>query len=180
MKIFATLLLTAALPLYAQAPAAGSMQHTADHVEKAPVPVSHSITVTYQSSTTTLNVEDLLKLPQVTVHVQNGHTKAEETYSGPLASDVLARAGLAPTEESHATILHSTVVATGTDGYYVLYSGAEVEPMFATGKVIVAVMQSGLPISNGGIQLVNTTDSKPARWVHGLAHLNVMMLAQNK
>jgi hypothetical protein len=179
MKIFALLALAAALPLQAQAPAAGSMQHAANHVEKAPVPVSHSVTVTYQGSTTTLTVEDLLKLPQVTVTVRNGHTNADETYSGPLVSDVLARAGLAPTNENHATILHSTLVATGTDKYYVLYSGAEVEPMFATGKVIVAVMQSGLPISNGGIQLINTTDSKPARWVHGLAHLNVMALAQS-
>jgi hypothetical protein len=156
------------------------MQHAAGHVEKAPVPVSHSVTVTYQGATTTLNLEDLLKLPQVTLHVQNGHTNKEETYSGPLVSDVLARAGLAPIDENHATILHSTVIATGSDGYYVLYSGAEVEPMFSTGKVIVAVMQSGLPVANGGIQLINSTDAKPARWVHGLAHINFMTLAQQK
>ncbi len=82
MKIFALLALAAAFPLQAQAPAAGSMQHAAGHVEKAPVPVSHSVTVTYQGSTTTLTVEDLLKLPQVTVTVRNGHTNADETYSG--------------------------------------------------------------------------------------------------
>ncbi len=69
MKIFALLALAAAFPLQAQAPAAGSMQHAAGHVEKAPVPVSHSVTVTYQGSTTTLTVEDLL-------------TNADETYSG--------------------------------------------------------------------------------------------------
>jgi len=60
----------------------------------------------------------------------------------------------------------------------VLYSGAEAEPDFSTGKVIVAVMKSGLPDQEGGlIQLINTTDAKPARWVHGLSSLAVMTLA---
>ena len=61
-----------------------------------------------------------------------------------------------------------------------LYSAAEVEPAFSTGKVIVAVMKGDLPDSEGGlIQLINTTDSKPARWVHGLAQINVVSLSPN-
>ncbi len=69
------------------------------------------------------------------------------------------------------------VVATGSDHYYVLYSGGEV--MYSTGKVIVAVMKSGLPDTEGGlIQLINTSDAKPARWVHGLSGLSMMRLAE--
>jgi hypothetical protein len=75
-------------------------------------------------------------------------------------------------------MLHSSLVATATDHYFVLYSIAEVEPSFSTGKVIVAVMKSGLPDTEGGvIQLINTVDAKPARWVHGLSNLSVMSVA---
>jgi len=148
---------------------------------KPPTPPSTSVNVTFAGKTIALSVEDLLNLPQVTLHVHNEHSKQDETYSGPLVSDVLAKAGLEGTEKNHALILHSSIVATGTDNYFVLYSGGEVEPLFSAGKVIVAVMQSGLPINSGGaIKLVNTFDNRPARWVQSLTGLNVMTLAPTK
>jgi hypothetical protein len=40
------------------------------------------------------------------------------------------------------------------------------------------VMKNGLPDREGGlIQLINTGDAKPARWVHGLMSLAVMSVA---
>jgi hypothetical protein len=126
-------------------------------------------------------VEDLLNLPQVEVHVHNAHRNADESYSGPLLADVLARIGLKASRETEPLILHSSLVATGTDHYFVLYSLAEIEPSFSTGQVIVAIMKSGLPNTDGGlIELVNTADAKPARWLHGLTDLNVMSLAPSK
>ena len=149
---------------------------------KAPVPPSKSVTINFQGRTTTLTIEDLLKLPQVTVHVHNAHRNADETYTGPLVSDVLAKAGLVANKETQPLILHSTVIATGTDHYYVIYSCAEVEPAFSKGQVIVALTKGNdLPDTEGGnIQLVNTTDAKPARWLHGLTQLNIMTLTQNQ
>ncbi|HTV08986.1 MAG TPA: hypothetical protein VMD97_08100 [Candidatus Aquilonibacter sp.] len=148
-----------------------------DH-EKPPVPPSHSLNVTFQGRLRTFRVEDLLALPQVTVHVHNAQRNTDETYSGPLLSDVLAKAGLVASKETEPLILHSSVIATGTDHYFVLYSAAEVEPMFSRSQVIVAVMKSGLPDAEGGnIQLINTDGAKPARWVHGLADINVMSVS---
>jgi hypothetical protein len=148
---------------------------------KAPVTPSKSLNITFQGRVTTLSVEDLLALPQVTVHVHNAHRNTDEDYTGPLLADVLAKAGLFASKETEPLILHSSIVATGTDSYFVLYSAAEVQPSFSTGKVIVAVMKAGLPNTEGGlIQLVNTTDAKPARWLHGLKDLNVMSLAPTK
>jgi hypothetical protein len=170
-----------ALPL-ALAGALCAQSAAADHgamkqVQKAPVPPSHSLIVNFQGRLTTISVEDLLKLPQVTVHVHNAHRNRDEDYTGPLLSDVLARAGLSGAHENEQNILRSAIVATGTDHYFVLYSCAEVEPAFSSGKVIVAVMKGDLPDTEGGmIQLVNTTDTKPARWVHGLADLNVVAM----
>ena len=146
-------------------------------MEKAPVPLSKSLVVTYQGRVTTLSMEDLLNLPQTTVQVHNAHSNADEEYTGPLLSLVLARAGLSSSKETEPLILHSSVVATGTDRYFVLYSAAEVMPAFSKSQVIVAVMKSGLPDTNGGgIQLINTDGAKPARWVHGLANLNVVSM----
>ena len=180
--IAALFLALAPLSLVAQAPAGQDSKApdgmAAEHA-KAPVPPSKSVSITFEGRITTLTLEDLINLPQVTVNVHNAHSNKEETYTGPLVSDVLAKAGLVSSRETQPLILHSSVVATGTDHYYVLYSAAEVEPAFSTGKVIVAVMKSGLPDHDGGlIQLVNTTDAKPARWVHGLSSLNVMSLSQ--
>jgi hypothetical protein len=147
---------------------------------KAPVPPSKSLTITFQGRTTVLTVEDLLKLPQVTVHVHNAHRNADEDYSGPLVADVLARAGLSPAHENEQAILHSAVIATGTDHYFVVYSAAELEPAFTLGQSIVAVMKGGLPDTEGGlIQLINANAAKPARWVHGLTNLNIMAVAQH-
>lgn len=148
-----------------------------DH-EKPPVPPSRSLNVTFQEHTITLKIDDLLALPQVTVHVHNAHRNTDETYSGPLLSDVLAKAGLVSNKETEPLILHSSVIATGTDHYFALYSAAEVEPTFSRGQVIVAVMKSGLPDTEGGnIQLINTEGAKPARWIHGLADINVMSVS---
>jgi hypothetical protein len=163
----------------AQAPMKQDGAMAMDHA-KPPVPPSKSVAVTFGAKTITLTMDDLLKLPQVTVHVHNAHRNTDETYSGPLVSDVLSRAGLAASKDTEPTILHSSLVATGTDRYFVLYSAAEAEPSFSTGQVIVAVMKSGQPNTEGGaIQLVNTVDAKPARWIHGLASLSVMTLAPN-
>jgi hypothetical protein len=160
--------------------------HAQDHMAEAmpakpPVPPSKALTVSFDGKSITLSVEDLINLPQVTVKVHNEHRNADESYTGPLLSDVLAKPGLVASRETQSLILHSNVVATGTDHYFVLYSAAEVEPSFSTGKVIVAVMKAGLPNTEGGnIQLINTVDAKPARWVHGLMSVNVMSLSPTK
>jgi hypothetical protein len=157
----------------AQAPMAAVTDH-----EKPPVAPSKFLNLNFQGRTITLKVEDLLALPQVTVHVHNAHRNIDETYTGPLLSDVLARVGFVANKETEPLILHSSVIATGTDHYFVLYSAAEVEPMFSRSQVIVAVMKAGLPNTEGGnIQLINTDGSRPARWVHGLMDINVMSLS---
>ena len=172
---------TDAMPPETKAPASTG-QALQSMPMKAPVPPSKSVTITFQGRTTVLKIEDLIALPQVTVHVHNEHRNADEDYTGPLLSDVLAKAGLTATKETQPLILHSTVVATGTDHYYVIYSAAEIEPAFSHGQVIVAITKNnGLPNTEGGaIELVNTTDTKPARWLHGLTQLNIMSLTQNQ
>jgi hypothetical protein len=164
---------TDAMPPETKAPAQMS-----EHA-KPPVPPSRSVNVAFEGKSITVSAEDLLNMTQVTVQVHNAHRGGiAETYSGPLLSDVLEKIGLKATRETEPLILHSVIVATGMDHYYVLYSVAEVEASFSNSKVIVAVMKNGLPNTEGGnIELINTDGAKPARWVHGLMGISVMSLA---
>jgi hypothetical protein len=169
---------TDAMPPETKAPAQQTHADADMHGEKAPVPASKSLNLSFEGRNIILSLTDLANMPATTVHVHNAHRNTDETYSGPLLSEVLARVGLNASRETQPLILHSTIVATGTDHYFVLYSGAEVQPTFSNGKVIVAVMKSGLPDTEGGlIQLINTSDAKPARWVHGLSSIAIMSLA---
>jgi hypothetical protein len=172
--VLSTLLALTPIALRAQTPMAPMHEDA-----KPPIAPSRSLTVTYAGKSITLSIEDLLALPQQTITARDGHTNKDVTFSGPLVADVLAKAGLVAGDATHQTILHSTVVATGSDRYFVLYSCAELEQRFTSGKVIVAVMQEGLPVPSG-IQIVDPYDVKPARWVHGLSSLNVMTLAPQK
>ena len=163
---------TLAAILFAITPLALAAQTAMSMPAKPPVAPSTSLTITFNGSTTTFSIADLKALPQQTISAMDGHTGKTVTFTGPLATDVLAKAGLIPGEKTHALILHSYVTATGTDGYFVVYSGAELEPMFTSGKVIVALTADGSPDASG-LQLVNPLDVKPARWVHGLTSLIV-------
>ena len=149
---------------------------------KPPAPPSSAVVLEFQGKSMSLSVTDLINLPQATVQVHNAHRGGiPETYSGPLLSSVLAKIGFTATRQTQALILHSAIIATGTDHYYVLYSGAEVEPSFSRSKVIVAVMKNGLPDSQGGnIELINTDGAMPSRWVHGLMGLSVISLEPQK
>jgi hypothetical protein len=173
---------TDAMPPETSAPAhqSGDMSGMKSEVKPAVQP-SKFLAITFRGVTTNLTLTDLVKLPQTVITVRDGHTGKDVKFTGPLVSDVLIKAGLVPSEETHQLILHSTVVATGADGYFVLYSGAELQPMFSGAKAIIAVMRFDLPNTEGGlIQIVTTADIKPARWVRGLANLNVMSLAPTK
>jgi len=139
---------------------------------KPPVAPSKGVSVFLDpgSPLSVFSIPTLQLLPQQTVTAVDGHTGKTVIFTGPLVSDVLHKAGLPPADEAHERILHSLVRATGTDGYFVIYSLTEMEPAFSSGKVIIALEADGKPVESG-LQLVNPLDTKPARWVHGLKAL---------
>ncbi len=96
----------------------------------------------------------------------------------PLVSDVLAKAGVALSGATEHDILRSYVVATGTDGYFVVFSGAELQSALHKAQCLVALTKGGQPLTeNGAFQLVDPLDVKPARWVRNLSGLAVMPVA---
>ncbi len=156
----------------AQAPEA-AMHH--EHAAPQPAQRSTMLTVRVGEAVLALSLADLEALPQTTVTVLNGHNQQNETFAGPLLADVLAKAGLALSQTTQRAVLDSYVVATGTDGYFVVFSGAEVQPGLHKAQTLVAIAQNGAPLTRtGAFQLIDSVDSKPARWVRNLAGLTVV------
>jgi hypothetical protein len=141
-----------------------------DHARGKAVP-SNALSVTVGGKTVSLTVAELEAMPQKTVNVHNSHNKMDETYTGVALTDVLAKAG--PAEGK--PLLRSYVRAQGTDGYWVLYSGIEIEGVSHSGEVIVATTVGGKPLGDSGaFQLVSSEDKKPQRWVRNLAGVTLV------
>ena len=118
---------------------AGTSGAVAQQMEhSAPSPSTHLTIKTYDGKTLTLSPEELAALPHKSVSVFNAHSKANETYSGVPLADLLSKVGVPLGESVRGKLFLTGVVASGMDGYGVLYSLAEVDPSIHTGDVIVA------------------------------------------
>jgi hypothetical protein len=136
---------------------------------------STSLTIHVDGKEMTFSVAELKALPQKTVNVHNEHTKADESYSGPLLGDLLAKAGFVADKTTQKKMLHSFLRAEGTDKYWVVYSLTEVEASEHNGDVIVATsMNGGKDLgADGELKLVSTEDKKPQRWVRNLTAITL-------
>ena len=136
---------------------------------------STALTLTIGGRTVTLRPEDLERMPQRTVSVHNAHLNADEVYTGVALGDLLSANGAAATDAAGiGRMLRSYVRATGSDGYFVLYSGVEVESGLHAGDVIVATRVGGRPLGEDGrMKLVSSEDKRPARWVRNLMGISV-------
>lgn len=136
---------------------------------------STALTVTVEGRSRTLTVKELEAMPQRTVTVHNGHTSADETYTGVAVSDVLAQVGLGgDAQAERGRVLRSYLRATGTDFYFVVYSGVELTGAMHTGEVIVALKRNGQGMGDAGaLMLVSSEDKMPARWVRNLTSMTL-------
>ena len=140
--------------------AAQAMQH-----DKAPANPSTTLTVKTPGGQVSFSVNELKTLPQTSITVHNAHNNRDEHYTGAKLMDVLVKAGVKPGKGT----LHSYIMATGTDGYWVLYSGEEISDVVHAGEVIVAIAESDQPLhEDGEMKLISSEDRKPERWVRNL------------
>jgi hypothetical protein len=122
-----------------------------------------------------LKAADLKALPHTTITVHNSHSNADETYSGVPLADLLAKFGAPLGKDLRGKSLALYIVATGSDGYQVVLSLAEVDPSFHPGDVVVADSMAGKPLDakSGPFKLVVSEDKRPARCVHNLISLRL-------
>lgn len=125
-------------------------------------------------ATVVFSPSDFHALPHVTITLHNGHTNADEAYSGVPLATLLARVNAPLGKELHGEAMTSYLVAAGSDGYSIVLSLAEVDPDFRAGQVLVADTRDGEPLGkNGPFQLIVSDDKRPARWVHNLVSITL-------
>ncbi len=133
---------------------------------------STTLTITIDGKTTTLTEADLKAMPQKSLTARNGHTSVNETYTGVPVGDLLAKLGFAYSNDTAKRIYHSYLRAEGTDGYWVLYSVSELEPMLRETDSLIALTVDGKPLGDGGaFKIVIAGERRPARWVRNLKSL---------
>jgi len=143
-------------------------------LEKSSAPPD-ALAIKSASRSITLSSADFHALPHISLTVHNSHSDANENYSGVPLAALLEKVGAPLGKQLRGDGMTSYVVATGSDGYSVVLSLAEVDPSFHEGQVIAADTRDGQPLGkNGPFQLIVTDDKRPARWVHNLQSIALL------
>ncbi len=124
-----------------------------------------------------LSPEELKAMPRKRVEVkdEDGHTVA---YEGVLVGEILKRAGARLGPDMRGNAVATYVVASASDGYQVVFSLAELDPVFTGSEVIVADTIDGKPLFayQGPLRIVAPRDTRPARSIRMLERLEVVQL----
>ncbi|MDR5782639.1 molybdopterin-dependent oxidoreductase [Caballeronia sp. LZ065] len=111
----------------------------------------------------------LQALPAVT------RTVGSTTYTGVGLWDLLNAAGIQTSSTVKNDVLGFYLIATGSDGYRVILSLAELSPDFGNQPDIVAYEMNGAPLTTTGFaRLVIPGDGKAGRYVSNLVALEVI------
>ncbi|CAL8477697.1 molybdopterin-dependent oxidoreductase [Caballeronia sp. S22] len=117
----------------------------------------------------TLDMAALQALPAVT------RTIGANTYTGVSLWNLIDAAGVQTSATAKNDLLGFYVIATGSDGYRVVISLAELSPDFGNQPDIVAYAMNGAALPGTGFaRLVIPTDSKAGRYVSNLVALEVV------
>jgi hypothetical protein len=125
-----------------------------------------------------LTAEDLDKMPRATATLTaDGNTT---TYEGVLLYDILVKAGWQFGRGMTGKGMASYLIATGKDGYQVVFALPEIDPMFAGSKVIIADKADGgpLPGPQQPFRIVAPQDKMHARSIYSLVKIEVVRLRQ--
>jgi DMSO/TMAO reductase YedYZ molybdopterin-dependent catalytic subunit len=146
------------------------------HVRESATAIQHTlrISVAPYHEEITYKLADLQSMPHTTVTIHNAHSGNDEIYSGVRLADILRLLGVPLDKDLRGEALTLCLIATGSDGYRVVLSLAEVDPAFHPGEVIVADTYSGEPLGGDApFRLVVSEDKRPARSVRNLVSIEL-------
>jgi DMSO/TMAO reductase YedYZ molybdopterin-dependent catalytic subunit len=123
-----------------------------------------------------LTAEDLAKMPRATATLSSDGTTT--TYEGVLLYDILVKAGWQFGRGMTGKPMASYLVASGKDGYEVVFALPEIDPQFSGAKVIIADKADGaaLPAREQPFRIVAPEDKMHARSIYSLVKLEVVRL----
>ena len=163
LLLFAALTAPAALSLPAQSPAPTAAEATLRLEGAVPTPLA-------------LTAADLAKLPRATAALtSDGNTT---TYEGVLLYDLLAKAGWQFGHGMMGKGMASYILATARDGYQVVFTPAELDPLFGNSKILLADKANGAPLPSREqpFRLVVPGDKMHARSLFAVEKIEVIRL----
>jgi hypothetical protein len=100
------------------------------------------------------------------------------TYDGVLLYDILVKAGWQFGHGMTGKPMASYLIASGKDGYEVVFALPEIDPQFSGAKVIIADKADGtaLPAREQPFRIVAPEDKMHARSIYSLVRLEVVRL----
>ena len=127
-----------------------------------------------------LSPDELKAMPRKRVEVKDEDGKTV-TYEGVLVGEILRRAGAKLGSDMRGNAVASYVVASASDGYQVVFSLAELDPVFTGSEVIVADTIDGKSLFayQGPLRIVAPNDTRQARSVRMLERLEVVQLKKS-
>jgi DMSO/TMAO reductase YedYZ molybdopterin-dependent catalytic subunit len=125
-----------------------------------------------------LTAADLDKMPRATATLTADGTTT--TYEGVLLYDILVKAGWQFGRGMTGKGMASYLIATGKDGYQVVFALPEIDPMFGGARVIIADKADGapLPATQQPFRIVAPQDKMHARSIYSLLKIEVVRLRQ--
>lgn len=122
--------------------------------------------------TLSLSMSDLEKIPHVEASMKNREGQVQK-YSGVPVIEILKQAGVTLGKELKGENLTKYMLVRGSDGYEVIFSLAELDPVFTNRVIILADKKDGKPLADGvgPFRLVVPDENRPARSVLEVSHL---------
>ena len=113
-----------------------------------------------------------------TSEVRIAHHGQEQVCTGPLLADVAARIGAPSRGDMRGAALSTVVVAEARDGYRVVFSLGELDPLLGKARVIVATACDGAALieDDGPYRIAVGGDERGARSVRQLASLRLAVV----
>jgi hypothetical protein len=123
-----------------------------------------------------LDAAALKSMPRGSVRAKRDGT--ETVYEGVFLQELLRAAGVPHGETLRGSALASYVLVEAEDGYRVVFSLAELDPLFIESDVLVADTADGEPLSerDGKLRLVAPKEKRGSRSVRMLHRLTVVRL----
>lgn len=124
----------------------------------------------------TLTSDDLAKMQRASVKTKSDGL--EVSYEGVWLHELLKQAGAPSGTDLRGKALASYVLAEAKDGYQVVFTLAEIDPVFTENQVLLADKADGKPLvgAQGPFRLVAPKDKRGARSIRMLTRLDVVQL----
>src|SRR5450432_2953519 len=121
---------------------------------------------------------EIAGLPHTDIVVKGDGGRTRK-YSGVALYDLLDSAGMELGGDRRPAALTTYLWVEASDGYRVLFSGAEVHRFIGAGEILLADSENGQPLSksDGPYRLVVATDKVHARWLRQVRALHVIQAA---